>query len=67
VAFVADADLLIVLDVLVPVLLGVDIDLLLALAVFDAQLLGPSNRLYSQTLKHFVEKPGIEPTLDFSP
>ena len=38
VAFVADADPLVVLDVLVPVLLGVDLDLLLALAVLDAQL-----------------------------
>ena len=37
VALVADADGLVVLDVLVPVALGVQVDLLLALAVFDAQ------------------------------
>ena len=37
VAFVADADLLVVLDVLVPVALGVDVDLLGTLAVFDAE------------------------------
>jgi len=36
VAFVADADLLVVFDVLVPVALGVEVDLLLALTVFDA-------------------------------
>jgi len=36
-AFVANADLLVVLDVLVPVALGVDKDLLGALAVPDAQ------------------------------
>ncbi|KMQ53146.1 hypothetical protein ACS96_31285 [Pseudomonas aeruginosa] len=38
VAFVADADLLVVLDVLVPVALGMDEDLFLALAILDAQL-----------------------------
>src|SRR5690554_6089794 len=38
VAFVADADFLVVLDVLVPVALGVDEDLLLARLVLDAQL-----------------------------
>ena len=37
VALMADADLLVVLDVLVPVALGVDEDLFLALAVLDAQ------------------------------
>jgi len=37
VALVADADLLIVLDVFVPVALGVEVDLFGALAVFDAQ------------------------------
>ncbi|MNO72609.1 hypothetical protein D3C76_635610 [compost metagenome] len=37
VAFVADADLLVVFDVLVPVALGVEEDLFLALAVLDAQ------------------------------
>ncbi|MNJ75233.1 hypothetical protein D3C77_722910 [compost metagenome] len=37
VTFVADANLLVVLDVLVPVALGVEVDLLGALAVFDAQ------------------------------
>ncbi len=35
---VADADLLVVLDVLVPVPLGMDVDLLGALPILDAQL-----------------------------
>ena len=36
VAFVPDADLLVVLDVFVPVALGVNVDLLCTFAVFDA-------------------------------
>ncbi|UQY37419.1 hypothetical protein K8U54_18695 [Pseudomonas fulva] len=38
VALVANADFLVVLDVLVPVALGVQVDLFLAFLVFDAQL-----------------------------
>jgi hypothetical protein len=37
-ALIADADFLVVLDVFVPVALGVDVDLFLILLVFDAQL-----------------------------
>src|SRR5690554_835886 len=41
VPFVADADALVVLDVLIPVALGVDEDLLLARLVLDAQFVEP--------------------------
>ena len=52
VALVADADFLVVLDVLVPVALGVQVDLLGALAVFDAQLVVATASGRAEGLEH---------------
>ncbi|MCX4199039.1 hypothetical protein OMR07_29295, partial [Methylobacterium organophilum] len=52
VTFVADANLLVVLDVFVPVALGVDVDLFLALAVFDAQFVVAATARAAQGLEH---------------
>src|SRR5690606_14179368 len=52
VAFVADADFLVVLDVLVPVALGVDEDLLLASLVLDAQFVEAVAAGAAQALEH---------------